>query len=157
MTATDDRLRILYLEPYESGSHAAFTRALTLGVDADWTVVTLPGRHWKWRMRGSAAWATLARPDALGAGYDLVFASAYLPPGVPATAEAAQRLLRGKLRGDGPDAMNVRELLELLRGDRRRTNLMSPARRRRVWRNRLAASPPSPGEAARGRSDGGAR
>jgi len=84
-------------------------------------------------------------------------ASAYLPPGVPATAEAAQRLLRGKLRGDGPDAMNVRELLELLRGDRRRTNLMSPARRRRVWRNRLAASPPSPGEAARGRSDGGAR
>ena len=64
-------------------------------------------------------------------------AAAYLPPGVPATAEAAQPILKGRIRGKGPDAMNVRELLERLRGDLRRTNLMSPARRRRVWRNRL--------------------
>ena len=84
-------------------------------------------------------------------------AAAYLPPGVPATARAAQRHLRGHLRGDGPDAMNARELFELLRGDRRRTNLMSPSRRRRVWRNRLSAgvAPPTAGEGAP--SGGGAR
>ena len=48
--------RILYLEPFDGGSHAAFTRTLTGGLDYDWTVLTLPGRHWKWRMRGAAPW-----------------------------------------------------------------------------------------------------
>jgi len=52
--------RALYIEPFDGGSHAAFTRAVIdgLGQEAgfDWTVWTLPGRHWKWRMRGSAAY-----------------------------------------------------------------------------------------------------
>jgi len=133
MTATDDRLRILYLEPYESGSHAAFTRALTLGVDADWTVVTLPGRHWKWRMRGSAAWATLARPDALGAGYDLVFASAYLPLAelgglVPSLARVPKLLyfhenqlaypVRAEHSGERDDHFGFTQLVAALAADR---------------------------------------
>ena len=75
-------MRVLYLEPFEAGSHAAFTRALT-GADgagwAEWTVLTLPGRHWKWRMRGSAAYFARAHADALAQRFDLVFASAYLP------------------------------------------------------------------------------
>lgn len=73
------RPRVLYLEPFNGGSHAAFTRALTRGVEVDWTVVTLPGRHWKWRMRGFGPWAALACPEALDSDFDVVFASAYLP------------------------------------------------------------------------------
>jgi glycosyltransferase involved in cell wall biosynthesis len=72
-------VRILYIEPFNAGSHAAFTRALTQGLDHEWTTLTLPGRHWKWRMRGSAAWAA-SELQRLGApAFDVVFASAYLP------------------------------------------------------------------------------
>jgi penicillin-insensitive murein DD-endopeptidase len=70
----------------------------------------------------------------------LRLAAGYLPSGAPATARSALRVLRPQLLGEGLDAMNARELLELLRGDQRQTNLMSPARRRRVWRNRLKKS-----------------
>jgi glycosyltransferase involved in cell wall biosynthesis len=78
-TSRERRLRILYLEPYDTGSHAAFTRTLTTGLDADWTVLTLPGRHWKWRARGSAAWFALERAAEVGAPHDLLFASAHVP------------------------------------------------------------------------------
>lgn len=70
-------IRALYLEPYQAGSHAAFTKALTQGVEADWTVLTLPGRHWKWRARGSAVYFAHQLGDA--GPFDLLFASAYLP------------------------------------------------------------------------------
>lgn len=56
-----------------------FTRVLTACVAADWTRLTLPGRHWKWRMRGSAAHLASAHADTLGREYDLLFASSYLP------------------------------------------------------------------------------
>jgi glycosyltransferase involved in cell wall biosynthesis len=73
-----ERLRILYVEPFEGGSHARFTQTLTTGVDADWTCVTLPGRHWKWRMRGAAPWAALARRDDVSGPLDLVWASSFV-------------------------------------------------------------------------------
>lgn len=72
-------MRIVYIEPYEGGSHARFTRALTGRVPAQWTTLTLPGRHWKWRMRGSGAWFALARSDAFDPPPDLLVASSYLP------------------------------------------------------------------------------
>ncbi|MEX1365879.1 MAG: DUF3524 domain-containing protein [Nannocystaceae bacterium] len=72
-------MRILYVEPFESGSHASFTRVLTQELAAEWTVLTLPGRHWKWRMRGVAAWATLERAAALAGPHDVVLASSYVP------------------------------------------------------------------------------
>lgn len=71
-------MHVLYAEPYDSGSHASFSQALT-GLHAHFTHLRLPGRHWKWRMRGFAAWAALARPDALGAGADVLLASSYVP------------------------------------------------------------------------------
>ena len=40
-------MRILYLEPFEGGSHAAFGAALREGVDANWVWLSLPARHWK--------------------------------------------------------------------------------------------------------------
>lgn len=71
------RPRVLLLEPFLGGSHAGFARSLT-SLDAfEWTTLTLPGRHWKWRMRGSAAWfaGRLAEEDVR---FDLVFASSYV-------------------------------------------------------------------------------
>lgn len=72
-------MRILYVEPFEGGSHAAFSRVLTGALDADWTTLTLPGRHWKWRMRGSAAYFAQEHAQTLARGYDLVVASSYVP------------------------------------------------------------------------------
>lgn len=48
-------------------------------LDADWTALTLPGRHWKWRMRGSAAYFAQEHAQALARDYDLVVASSYVP------------------------------------------------------------------------------
>jgi len=71
--------RILYLEPFNAGSHAAFTRALTTGLPHQWTALTLPGRHWKWRMRGAVPYLATVHRDTLSAPYDLVIASSYVP------------------------------------------------------------------------------
>lgn len=72
-------MRILYLEPFNAGSHAAFTRTLTRGVEAEWTVLTLPGRHWKWRMRGSAVHFATDHSAALEVPHDLLVASSFVP------------------------------------------------------------------------------
>jgi glycosyltransferase involved in cell wall biosynthesis len=76
------RRRILALEPYYGGSHRAVLDLLVEHVDADWTLLTLPARKWKWRMRGSAitmaeqarAFAATGEP----APWDLIFASTFL-------------------------------------------------------------------------------
>ncbi len=84
-----DRLRILALEPYYGGSHRAVLDGLTEAVDADWTLLTLPARKWKWRMRGAAiTMAQRARElvdqglavDAAApcAPFDIVFASTFV-------------------------------------------------------------------------------
>jgi len=70
-------LRILALEPYYGGSHRAVLDGLVAHVDAEWTLVTLPARKWKWRMRGAAI--TMAEQAASLAGdFDLVFASTFI-------------------------------------------------------------------------------
>ena len=74
------RLRILALEPYYGGSHRAVLDGLVERLDAEWTLLTLPARKWKWRMRGAAI--TMAeearRLAAHGSGWDLVFASTFV-------------------------------------------------------------------------------
>lgn len=74
-------MRILYVEPFCGGSHAMFTRVLTTALEAKWTSLTLPGRFWKWRMRGSAVWLARTEAGVLDADYDLFVASSYLPLG----------------------------------------------------------------------------
>jgi glycosyltransferase involved in cell wall biosynthesis len=87
--------RILYVEPFAGGSHESFGRVLTRAVPAQWTVLTLPARHWKWRMRGSAAYFALDREDALAGPFDGVFASSYTPLAeLVALAPALQRVPR---------------------------------------------------------------
>lgn len=78
----DRSLRILALEPYYGGSHRAVLDGLSHHVQADWTLVTLPARKWKWRMRGAAITfadelAGYGAPDGR-CPYDLIFASTFL-------------------------------------------------------------------------------
>ncbi|MCA8942945.1 MAG: DUF3524 domain-containing protein [Planctomycetes bacterium] len=70
--------RFLFLDPFHGGSHAAFADAITRGVDADWTLATLPARHWKWRMRGAGLWLREKLDDTR---YDLVVATSMFPLG----------------------------------------------------------------------------
>lgn len=80
-TGTPERLRILALEPYYGGSHRAVLDGLVERIDADWTLLTLPPRKWKWRMRGAAITMAEQAREAGGAGeaaFDLVFASTFV-------------------------------------------------------------------------------
>jgi glycosyltransferase involved in cell wall biosynthesis len=52
-------MKVLLLEPYYTGSHAAWADGYAAHSRHQVTVLGLPGRFWKWRMHGGAA--TLAR------------------------------------------------------------------------------------------------
>ena len=67
-------LRILAIEPYYGGSHRAFLDGLVRASRHQWTVLTLPARKWKWRMRGAAL--TFARQ--LDQPFDLLFVTDFL-------------------------------------------------------------------------------
>jgi glycosyltransferase involved in cell wall biosynthesis len=85
MPVSGDRLSILALEPYYGGSHRAVLDALVEYVEADWALLTLPARKWKWRMRGAAITFAQQAGQLAGAGipssgsmFDLVFASTFV-------------------------------------------------------------------------------
>ena len=70
-------MRILFLEPYDGGSHRAFREELTAASRHEIVSATLPARFWKWRMRGAAVWfADQLAED--GTTADLIFATDYL-------------------------------------------------------------------------------
>jgi glycosyltransferase involved in cell wall biosynthesis len=46
----------MFIEPYDGGSHRAFRKGLVERSRHDISCLVLPGRFWKWRMRGAAAW-----------------------------------------------------------------------------------------------------
>lgn len=48
------RRRVLYLDPYHTASHRSLALALRERSRHDLTLLTLPPRKWKWRMRGAA-------------------------------------------------------------------------------------------------------
>ena len=52
-------MKIVIIEPYLTGSHAAWAREYAEHSRHDVMVLGLEGRHWKWRMHGGAV--TLAR------------------------------------------------------------------------------------------------
>lgn len=47
---------VLFVEPYDGGSHKSFRLGLTERSGHRITSLTLPPRFWKWRMRGAAVW-----------------------------------------------------------------------------------------------------
>jgi glycosyltransferase involved in cell wall biosynthesis len=80
MAPTDPSKRILVLEPFGDGSHAAFYRGWQAQSRHHFTTLALPGVHWKWRSRHSSL--TLAiQAHALvenGSAFDIVFGSEML-------------------------------------------------------------------------------
>lgn len=72
-----DRLRILYVEPFEAGSHARFGATLRRHLGHELVAWTMPGRHWKWRMRGAGLWLAEQKPAA--GAIDVLLASSFTP------------------------------------------------------------------------------
>ena len=57
--ALNNKLHILLLSPYHSGSHQAWAEGFQTHTSHRVTLLTLPGESWKWRMHGAAV--TLAQ------------------------------------------------------------------------------------------------
>lgn len=68
-------MNILAIEPYYDGSHKAFIDGFIANSKHNWTLLTMPARKWKWRMRGAAI--EMARQAneliATGQSFDAVF------------------------------------------------------------------------------------
>jgi hypothetical protein len=47
-------MKILLIEPYHTGSHAAWASGFATHSRHFVSTLTLPGRFWKWRMHGAA-------------------------------------------------------------------------------------------------------
>lgn len=87
--------RVLFLDPYHGPSHAALSTSLRDHSRHDVTLLTLPPRKWKWRMRGSAfafesRIRALAEPPEILVATDmlnlpelLALARDVLPPSLP--------------------------------------------------------------------------
>ena len=70
-------MRILALEPYYGGSHKAFLEGWSVRSRHEWSVLGLPARKWKWRMRHAAvtfAEQVAPRVEA-GERWELLFCS----------------------------------------------------------------------------------
>jgi glycosyltransferase involved in cell wall biosynthesis len=70
--------RLLFVEPYANASHRALARGLMRHVPARWTLLSLPGRHFRWRMRGAAAFLAEAAAGLLAGPWDGLFCSGML-------------------------------------------------------------------------------
>ncbi len=67
-------MKVALLEPYFTGSHAAWAHGYCRHSQHHVELLTLPGSYWKWRMHGGAV--TLAQVvNSNGANYDLLFAT----------------------------------------------------------------------------------
>lgn len=76
--AGDSGPRLLFIEPYANASHRALLEGLLAHVPARWTALTLPGRHFRWRLRGAASFLALAAADVLREGWDGILCSSML-------------------------------------------------------------------------------
>ncbi|MDA7859039.1 DUF3524 domain-containing protein [bacterium] len=64
----DEPLRVLSLQPYYGGSHEQFQQGWEQFSQHQWTILTLPPRHWKWRMRHAAIYFAEEVKRRLGEG-----------------------------------------------------------------------------------------
>ncbi|MFW5994847.1 MAG: tRNA-queuosine alpha-mannosyltransferase domain-containing protein [Spirochaetia bacterium] len=74
-------MRLLYLEPYYGGSHRAIADAFIDHTGFEVDRLTMPARHWKWRLRG-AAYHFVPKIEKLeragNGGWDVVVCSSLL-------------------------------------------------------------------------------
>ena len=97
-------LRILTLEPYAGDSHMVFLNGLSRHSRHQWQIVTLPARHWKWRMRSAPLALIPGARDAIKAwdSVDAIFCSDMLDLPTFLGFAARDPTLREKLvPGDG--------------------------------------------------------
>jgi glycosyltransferase involved in cell wall biosynthesis len=73
-------LHVLAVEPCYGGSHRAFLDGVVRHSRHRWTLVTAPGRHWKWRMRVAPLALAHAASDAVDRSQppDIIFCSEML-------------------------------------------------------------------------------
>ncbi len=69
---------VLFLEAYDGGSHRAFRQGLESRSRHRIRSLTLPGRFWKWRMRGAAAWYADRLNADPGGPVDLIFLTGFI-------------------------------------------------------------------------------
>jgi glycosyltransferase involved in cell wall biosynthesis len=70
-------MRILLLEPFLEGSHREWVNGLVRHSSHTIEVLSLPGRHWKWRMHGAAPHFAFQMPG-FKESFDLLVASDFL-------------------------------------------------------------------------------
>lgn len=70
--------RYLFIEPYLNGSHRALAQALMQAQPGRWTLLGLPGRSFRWRMRGGAAYFAEAAVEILREPWDALLCSSML-------------------------------------------------------------------------------
>jgi glycosyltransferase involved in cell wall biosynthesis len=70
--------RLLFIEPYANASHRALVEGLMAHVPARWTALSLPGRHFRWRLRGAACFLARQAADVLQEGWDGLICSSML-------------------------------------------------------------------------------
>ncbi len=69
-------MRVLLLSAYAARSHEAWRLSLEQGLpDWRWTVLSLPPRHFSWRVRGNPLSWAFSEQEALAAEYDLLLAT----------------------------------------------------------------------------------
>lgn len=87
---------LLFIEPFFGGSHRAFAEGYARDSRHSVRTLTLPGRNWKWRMRGgAAAIAATARTEIATAGSDDAIAK-------PDALFVTSLMNLAELRGLGP-------------------------------------------------------
>ncbi|MEO0495117.1 MAG: DUF3524 domain-containing protein, partial [Actinomycetota bacterium] len=67
--------RVLLVEPFLGGSHRAWAEGWAAHSDHDIEILGLPGRHWRWRMRGGAVSLARTLTNAPRPAVDVVVAS----------------------------------------------------------------------------------
>jgi glycosyltransferase involved in cell wall biosynthesis len=70
--------KVLFIEPFDGGSHRAFRRGLVERSRHDYSCLVLPGRFWKWRMRGAAAWFADILNQGPAIDPDLIFLTGFI-------------------------------------------------------------------------------
>lgn len=69
-------MKVLLLSAYAAHSHLHWQSMLqVMFAHWQWRVLTLPPRHFSWRIRGNALFWSMAERDTLEAGYDLIIAT----------------------------------------------------------------------------------
>lgn len=70
--------RLLFIEPYMTHSHRAFAGGLMAHVPGRWTLLGLPGRNFRWRMRGAPLFLAHEATGILAQDWDGLVCSSML-------------------------------------------------------------------------------